>query len=124
MLGDQFIDGLFAMFTFRRILRKEDQPGRELAGFRKIDSQVYFGNLAKKLMRQSCQDTGAVAGVGFTSTRSAMIHVAQDFIGIQDDLVTGLAFDMRYEANTTRIFFETRIVQALGRRKTDWIHHD
>ena len=42
-----------------------------------------------------------------------MVHVAQDLVSIQYDLVTGFSLDVGYESNTTTILLVAGIVEAV-----------
>jgi hypothetical protein len=45
-----------------------------------------------------------------------MIHVAQNLVSIENDLVATFAFNMRNEANSTAVPFLIRAVQAVRPR--------
>lgn len=68
-------------------------------------------------MGQSTHDSRTVTGVGFTSARTAVVHILQNRVGIDHDLMTGCPFDMGNKPNATRILLVLRVVQSLGRRQ-------
>ena len=68
-------------------------------------------------MRQRREYSGPVAGISLGAPGAPMIHAAGDQIGIRDNLMTALAFDVRNKANAARILFVLRAVQATIRQK-------
>ena len=112
-LLDQFSDRCLTGFSLRLVGGQEHQSGGKTARFGQIDIQVSLGNFSQKIMRQSTKDSGAVSGIGLTTTGPAVVHVLQDCIGIQYDLMARHTFDLRDKTDAARILFECRIVQAL-----------
>ena len=54
-------------------------------------------------MRQTHHDSCAIASIRLATAGATMIHVFQNRIGIQHDLMTWLALDMSDEAYTATI---------------------
>ena len=116
LLGDDSFDGLLRVFALRGNRRQKDHAGAILTAGRQPDAEIFLGDLCQEVVRERCQHPGPVPGVGFATACSAMSHVAQHFIGVDDDLVAMEAFDMRHESHTTRIVLERRIVQCASVR--------
>ena len=64
-------------------------------------------------MRCLNEDARAVAGVDFATARAAVIHVAEDFLGINENLMAAFAFHVRDKADAARIVLVARIIEAL-----------
>ncbi len=78
-----------------------------------------FTTRLQKLVRQRGEDAGAVARVRLAAAGAAVVHVAEHFLGIDENLVAALALDVRNEAHAARIVLERRVVQALLRRRAE-----
>ena len=50
---------------------------------------------------------------------TAMIHAGIDMVGICHDSMTGDSLDVGNEANTTGVFFQSRVIQTIFLRKSD-----
>ena len=71
----------------------------------------------QELMRQGGEDAGAVARVRLAAAGAAVVHVAEHFLGIDQNLVAALALDVRNKPHAARIVLERRVVQPLLRRQ-------
>ena len=76
-----------------------------------------FTTRCEKLVRQRGEDAGAVARVRLAAAGAAVVHVAQHFLGVDQNLVAALALDVRNKAHAARIVLERRVVQPLLRRQ-------
>ena len=76
-----------------------------------------FRNLLQERFRQSGENACTIASIGFAAASATVIHVAQDLIGIQDDLMTRLPLDVSHEANPATVLLVGGIVEALFLRK-------
>ena len=68
-------------------------------------------------MRQRRDHSGAIARVGLGAARAAMIHAAEQVVGVLDDLVAAFALDVRDEAHAATVVFELGPIQPLSRRE-------
>ncbi len=64
-------------------------------------------------MRQCGQDTRTITRVDLEPVATTVIHVAVDFLGIDQDLMAGLTTDVSHEPNATCVMFERGVVQSL-----------
>ncbi len=71
----------------------------------------------QKLVRQGGEDAGAVARVRLAAAGAAVVHVAEHFLGVDQNLMAPLALDVRNKAHAARIVLERRVVQPLLRRR-------
>jgi hypothetical protein len=76
-------------------------------------AQVFVSDSSKELVRQRREHTGTVARIGFAATSATVIHFAQHFIRIMNDLMTAFTFDVGDESDAATVFFICRIVQTL-----------
>ncbi|MGB6195627.1 MAG: hypothetical protein WBF49_04715, partial [Methyloceanibacter sp.] len=53
----------------------------------------------------------------FATAGAAMVHVAQNFFGINENLMAAFAFDMGNKADAARIVLVLGIVESLRRRR-------
>jgi hypothetical protein len=122
--ADRGDDGLAAL-ALACIGRQEHDAGRKLAGRRQRSAERLLRDLSEKLVRQRREHAGAVARVGLGTARAAMIHAAQEVIGVLDDLVAALAFDVRNEADAAAVVLELGAIQPLCRREAGalWFTH-
>ena len=67
-------------------------------------------------MRQRRDHAGAVTRVGLGAASAAVIHAAQEVVGVLYDLVAALAFDVCDETHATAVVFELGAIQPLRRR--------
>ena len=75
-------------------------------------------DVLKKAMRVLEQDTGTVAGVFLTATRTAVIQILQDRQRLLNDLMGLIALNIYDEPDTTRIVLKSRIIKPLFGRNT------
>jgi hypothetical protein len=61
-------------------------------------------------VRQSGQDAGPVSRIRVTPAGSAVIHVPQHFIRVQNNLMAALALDVGHESDAATVPFLGRIV--------------
>ena len=87
LLSNEFFNSLLADRSLSFILRKEHDPGAVFTGLWKIDTDIRLGDSRQKRMRQCGQHPGAVTRVGFAAASAAVIHVAQNSVGVIHDLM-------------------------------------
>jgi hypothetical protein len=78
-----------------------------------------FDDALQKLVRQGGENAGAVACVRFAPASATVIHVAEHFFGIDQNLVAAFPFDVRNETDTARIMFERGVIKALLGREAE-----
>ena len=108
-----------AACSLGRIRRQKHDAGGELARLRQLGAELLLHHAAQELVRQGREDAGAVARVRLAAAGAAVVHVAQHFLGIDQNLVAALAFDVGDEADAARIVLVRRVVQALLRRRAE-----
>jgi hypothetical protein len=101
---------LFAAGSLGRILGQKHDAGGELTRLRQLRAEFFLHYAAEKLVRQGRQNTSPIAGVWFATASTAVVHIAQDFFGINENLVAALAFDVRNKSHSARIVLEGRVV--------------
>ena len=105
-----------AVRAFGRVGRQKDDPGGKPARSRQLGAEILADHLAQELVRQRREDACAVAGVGLGAAGAAVIHPAQQMIGIADDPVTAFALDVSHEADAAAIVLVFGPVKAAGLR--------
>ena len=70
-------------------------------------------------MRQRGQNARTVARVRFAAASAAVVHVAQNFLGIDENLMAAFALDVSDETHAARIMLVGRVVQSLLRRRAE-----
>ena len=65
----------------------------------------------EEFVRQRGEDARAVACVRFATAGAAVIHVAEHFLGVDQNLVAPLAFDVGDETDAAGIVFISRVVE-------------
>ena len=94
-------------------LGQKDDAGGKLARRRKFSVKLLASNAREEFVRQRRENAGPVAGVRLAAAGAAMIHVAEHFLGVDQNLVAALAFDVGNKAHAARVVFEGRIVKTL-----------
>ena len=104
---------------------KNTTPAANLPGAGNVTAKLSLRDPRQKLVGQRRDHAGAVAGVRLGAARAAMIHAAQEVIGVLDDLVAALAFDVRDEAHAAAVVLELGPIQPLRRREAGavWFTH-
>jgi hypothetical protein len=69
--------------------------------------------IEKELMGGLDHNTRAVAGIAFATTGTTVFHVLEYSKGVGNVLVRFVAFDVRYETNSTCIAFKRRMIKTL-----------
>ena len=108
--GDEAIQCLLAIFPFYYILRQKDVADGVLASRWELNPEIGFANSPNKFVGHANQNACAIASVRFASTCASVIHIHQNRIGINNNLVAWLPFDVGDETNTTGILFQLWIV--------------
>ena len=111
--SDQPVQRLLAVIAFRRVLGQKDIANGVVADLWQIHAELAQGDTTEELVWHPDEDTSAVARIGFATARTAVVHVLEDDVGVQDDLMARLAFDVSDESNTARILFQIGIVKSL-----------
>jgi hypothetical protein len=107
---------------FGILLRKEDDPSRELSRWWEFDLELIPSNFAEKFVGKCGQNTGSIARILLATTCSAMLHGAEDLIRVEDNLVAPFPLDVRDKTDTTAIFFVRGVVEALGSRESEKLY--
>ena len=84
----------------------------ELARRGQIDAEFSFGDFVEKAVGQGHQYAGSVAGVCLEAAASAVVHAGIQVIGIQHDLMAGLALYICNESNAAGIFFLRWVIES------------
>jgi len=113
LLGNDLVDRRFALLALVFLLRQEYNSRAEFPGRWQVGTKFFLGNFRQELVRQCSEHTGSVARIRLATARAAMIHRAQDFIRVQNDLVAAFTLDVGDETHTATIFLIRRVVQAL-----------
>ena len=90
--------------------RKENQPGAEAPFCGQLHTKFPPSDLIEKTPRQSGENAAAIAGVGLTTARAAMIHVFEHLNGIEHNLMARHALHIGNKPNATAILLVDRIV--------------
>lgn len=75
-------------------------------------------------MRECGQNAGPVAGIRFAPARSAVVHVAEHLLRVDQDIVAPHAPDMGDKTDSARIMFVGRIVQTVLLWQGGMSYHD
>ncbi len=116
LLGNHLLDHLLAPQPLLFDRGQEDEPRGKLAGSGQVGGQVLPSHFSQELVRQGGQYPRPVARVGLATTRPPVVHVPQDLVRIQNDLMAPLPLDVRHETDAARIVLVRRIVQSLSNR--------
>jgi len=108
---------LFASPAFRCVRGKEDHAHAVLGDARQSDSRLARDGL-KELVGHLQQDPGAVAGIGFTTTGSAVIKIEQDPQRLLDNGVGLATLDVDHETDSAGVMLKLRIVKTLFAGRT------
>src|SRR5262249_43711382 len=90
LAGNDFGDDILALLPLSRVARQEYNAGRELPWRWQRRVQFLLRDALQKLVRQRRENAGAVARVRFATASATMIHVAQHFFGIDENLMAAL----------------------------------
>ena len=88
------------------------RQGRERLALFGRDDAAEGALLLEQRVRNLDQDAGAVAGVGFGTGGTAMLHALERLQAAIDDVVRGLPAQVREEPDATGIVFKRRVIQA------------
>ena len=117
LVCDEFFDDGLALGPFGGIGRQKDDAGSKFARRGQVGVQLLLDHAGEEFVRQRGEDARAVAGVRFAAAGAAVVHVAEHFLGVDQDLMAPLAFDVRDKAHAARIVFVRGIVEPLLRRQ-------
>ncbi len=122
LICDDGLDRALAMLALAGDLRQEDQARGVLARFRQLDPEILLGDLGQKLVRESRQESSAVAGIGLAPARAPVGHAQQDLVGVIDDLMAPFALDVGHEPDAATVLLVARVVKPLFLRKRAETH--
>jgi hypothetical protein len=108
-----------AVVSLRTILGKKNIPYRIPTSRGEFDSEQLARDSPKKFVWDRHQDPSTITRVLLATTGAAMVHVPQNRIGVENDLVTRCALDVRDEPNAARIFLQLGIVETLFSGKSE-----
>ena len=98
---DDAIDRVDADLAFASILRQEYIAHSIASGWGKVLVQFIFRDLVKEAVWQRHQNTGTVTSIRLEATATAVIHARIKVIGVQHDLVAGLALNIGNKTHAT-----------------------
>jgi hypothetical protein len=98
------------------VTRQKDVAHAVLTGRRQADAES-VRDFPKEPIGRLNQNASAVAGVGLTAARAAMLQVDEHLEPALDDSMRTLSFDVDNEADAARVMLEARVIQALGLRR-------
>ena len=90
--------------------RKENQPRAEAPFSGQLHTKFPPGDFIEKTPRQPGENAAAIAGVGLTTARAAVIHVFEHLNGIEHNLMARLALHIGHKPNATAILLVGRII--------------
>ena len=93
--------------------RQKDVADAVLARLGKVDAELLLGRATQELVWDSGEHPGAVAGVRLRTAGAAVVHVAEDAVGVLDDLVGRHALDLGNEADAARVLLVRGVVETV-----------
>ena len=99
--GDDAIDRVNADLTFGSVLRQEYNAHSITSGWGQVLVQFIFRDLVKEAVWQCHQNTGTVTSIRLEATATAVIHARIEVVGVQHNLVAGLALDIGDKTHAT-----------------------
>ena len=116
-LGHELFEGLRDKVTAGFVLRQEAHGHGIVARLGQCDAGS-GSPAAEQRVGKLSQDSRAVAQQGVGAHRTAVVNIFKDFQGLGNNGVAFVSFDMGNKTHTTGIVFITRIIKALGLRKS------
>src|SRR5262245_39046959 len=115
-LRDGLLDQLPEPFALGRISRQKDIADAVVPCGRQADAER-IRDLSQKAIRGLNEDAGAIARVGLTAARAAMLKVDEHLEPALDDGVRTESFYIDDEADAACVVLEAGVIQALGLRR-------
>ena len=112
------LEGSLAVGALAFIGRQEDVARAILARLWQLDAELFLRGATKQLVRQRGEHTRAVPSVRLRTAGAAMVHVAEDPVGVLDDLVRRQALDLGDEADAAGVLLVCRIVETVFFRES------